>query len=65
MEIDSETGTTFWRDAIRKEVGTVLPALEVLEKGDNPPVGSTLIDFTIVFDIKMDFTSSGSIFETK
>jgi Fe-S-cluster containining protein len=61
LEIDQETGTTFWRDAIRKEVGTVLPALEVLEKGDSPPVGSTLIDFTIVFDIKMDFTRKARI----
>lgn len=61
LEIDRETGTTYWRDAIRKEVGTVLPALEVLNPGDSPPVGSTLIDFTIVFDIKMDFTRKARI----
>jgi len=61
LEIDQETGTSYWRDAIRKEVGTVLPALQVLEKGDSPPVGSTLIDFTIVFDIKMDFTRKARI----
>ena len=56
LEIDKETGTRFWEEAIRKEVATVKPALDVKEKGDSPPVGSTLIDLTIVFDIKMDFT---------
>ena len=61
LEIDRETNTTFWRDAIRKEVGTVLPALEVLKRGDSAPVGSTLIDFTIVFDVKMDFTRKARI----
>lgn len=61
LEIDRETNTTFWKDAIRKEVGTVLPALEVLKRGDSPPVASTLIDLTIVFDIKMDFTRKARI----
>jgi Fe-S-cluster containining protein len=61
LEIDQETGTKYWQEAIRKEIGTVLPALEVLEKGDSPPVGSTLIDFTIVFDVKMDFTRKARI----
>lgn len=61
LEIDKETNTTYWQDAIRKEVKTVLPALEVLKKGDSAPVGSTLIDLTIVFDIKMDFTRKARI----
>lgn len=61
LEIDHETGTKFWQEAIRKEVGTVLPALEVLEEGDRVPVGSTLIDLTIVFDVKMDFTRKARI----
>jgi hypothetical protein len=39
----------------------VLPALEVLDRGDSAPVGSTLIDLTIVFDIKMDFTRKARI----
>ena len=61
LEIDRETGTKFWQEAIRKEVGTVLPALEIKERGDPVPVGSTLIDLTIVFDIKMDFTRKARI----
>ena len=61
LEIDKETGTRFWEEAIRKEVATVKPALDVQEKGDSPPVGSTLIDLTIVFDIKMDFTRKARI----
>ena len=61
LEIDRETGTKYWEDAIRKEVGTVLPALEVKDRGDCHPVGSTLIDLTIVFDVKMDFTRKARI----
>ena len=61
LEIDRETGTKFWEEAIRKEVGTVKPALDIKEKGDTPPVGSTLIDLTIVFDIKMDFSRKARI----
>ena len=26
LEIDEETGTTFWRDALQKEMGTVMKA---------------------------------------
>ena len=56
LEIDRETGTKFWEQAIRKEVATVLPAVDIKEKGDSPPVGSTLIDLTIVFDIKINMS---------
>lgn len=61
LEIDRESGTTFWQEAIKKEVGTVRPALDIRKQGDTAPVGSTLIDLTIVFDIKMDFTRKARI----
>lgn len=61
LEIDKETGTTFWQDAIRKEVATVLPALEIKGSSDTAPVGSAHIDLTIVFDIKIDFTRKARI----
>jgi len=61
LEIDRETGTKFWEEAIRKEVGTVKPALEIKATEAAPPVGSALIDLTIVFDIKMDFSRKARI----
>ena len=56
LEIDSENGTTHWRDAIRKEMAAVGKAFEILDEGASAPVGHTLIDAHMVFDIKPDFT---------
>jgi hypothetical protein len=56
LEIDKETGTTYWRDAIRKEMKAVQKAFEILEDDAPNPVGHTLIDCHMVFDIKADFT---------
>jgi hypothetical protein len=56
LEIDRETGTNHWTLAIQKEVGTVLPALKVLESEEATPVGSTKIDLLVIFDVKMDLT---------
>jgi hypothetical protein len=56
LEIDEQTNTTFWRDAIKKEVSAVGKAFEILEEGAPNPVGHTLIDNHMVFDVKPDFT---------
>jgi Reverse transcriptase (RNA-dependent DNA polymerase) len=57
LRFDEESKTTFWQDAIRKEMGgNILPAVKILEPHVSPPVGSQLIPCNIVFDIKMDFT---------
>ena len=56
LEIDRETGTDHWAKAMKKEVGTVFPALRVLEDGENVPVGSQFVDLMMIFDVKMDLT---------
>jgi len=56
LEIDEETGTTFWRDALNKEMLNVSKAFEVLEEGERLPSGYKEINCHIVFDIKSDFT---------
>jgi hypothetical protein len=56
LEIDEETGTTFWRDAIQKEMKTVFPAFEFLDESAVKPIGYQQIPCHVVFDIKMDFT---------
>jgi hypothetical protein len=52
LKIDEETGTTFWRDAIEKEMKTVMVAFEFLPEGAPAPVGRTPIGTHLVFDVK-------------
>ena len=56
LEIDEETGTTFWRNAIRKEMGNIEPCMKELGEGEQPLPGHQFIHTHIVFDIKIDFT---------
>jgi hypothetical protein len=57
LEIDKETGTTYWADAIKKEMKGVWIAFEILdEKDEDPLVGFTKINCHMVFDIKPDFS---------
>ena len=56
QEIDRETGTTFWLDAI-KEIQMIWPVFKFLKDGETVPVGFTHIDLNVIFDIKMDFTN--------
>ena len=55
LAIDAETGTTFWRDAIAKEMKNVSPAFEFRDDDVIPP-GYTKIDCHMIFDIKVDLT---------
>jgi hypothetical protein len=56
LAIDHEMGTTYWIDAIRKEMGTKNPAFKLLPENEPLSVGYQKIPFHMVFDIKMDFT---------
>ena len=53
--IDEETGTTFWRDAIAKEMKNVMTAFE-FRNDDKMPIGHKKIDCHMIFDIKIDLT---------
>ena len=48
----SETGTTFWRDAIKKEMNTVKIAFNVKDEGAAKPVGHTSAGCHLVLDVK-------------
>ena len=52
LEIDAETGTTFWKDAIDKEMKNVMPAFEFSDT-DEVPIGHKHILCHLVFDIKL------------
>ena len=51
-DIDRDTGTTFWMDAIRKEMKNCAKAFEILPEGSPIPVGHTHIDCHMIFDVK-------------
>jgi Reverse transcriptase (RNA-dependent DNA polymerase) len=55
LEIDRMTGTTFWRDAIDKEMAVVRPAFR-LDSLDRVPEKHTFITCHMIFDIKPDLT---------
>ena len=55
LEIDKATNTTFWYDAIQKELKNVNIAFEFMEDG-KPPPGHKKIHVHMVFDIKSDLT---------
>jgi hypothetical protein len=55
LAIDEETGTTYWRDAIAKEMRNVSPAFEFRDDDVMPP-GYKHIDCHMIFDIKIDLT---------
>jgi len=56
LRIDAETNTTFWRDAIAKEMKNVRPAFEIIEGDAKLPPGYKEIPCHMVYDVKMDFT---------
>jgi hypothetical protein len=67
LEIDKETGTTFWADALKKEMATVMKAFDIQAEGAKPPPGYSLMRCHVVFDVKMGslkrkarFVSDGS-----
>ena len=51
LQIDVETGTTFWKDAINKEMKTVSVAFEIKDS-KKPPPGYKFLRCHMVFDIK-------------
>lgn len=56
LQFDKESGTTYWFDAIKKEMTQILPAVNILGDGCKAPVGYQRIPCHIIFDVKMDFS---------
>jgi hypothetical protein len=52
LEIGRKTGTTFWREAIAKEMKNVIPAFR-FNDDDSIPVGYKHITCHMIFDVKM------------
>jgi hypothetical protein len=56
IKLDENNGDNYWRDALSKEMKNVGIAFEVLDEGQNQPVGWSKVTGHIIFDVKMDFT---------
>jgi hypothetical protein len=56
LAIDRETNTTYWHDAIQKEMKNVRVAFKFLEPNSRVPIGYKWIKCHLIFDVKMDFT---------
>jgi hypothetical protein len=52
FQIDKESGTTYWKDAIMLEAKNVDVAFQELEEGESVPVGYQFVRCHMVFDIK-------------
>ena len=55
MAIDKEMGTTFWRDAIEKEMKNAMVSFEFSDD-DKIPVGHQKITVHMVFDVTITLT---------
>jgi Reverse transcriptase (RNA-dependent DNA polymerase) len=56
LQLDRDSGTTYWSKAIKKEMLVILPAVRILNSGDKPPVGYQYVPCHMVFDVKVDFS---------
>eukprot|EP00804_Cyclotella_cryptica_P019304 CCRYP_006183-RA/>CCRYP_006183-RA protein AED:0.20 eAED:0.20 QI:0/0/0/1/0/0/5/0/657 len=52
--IDKATGTTFWHDAIEKEMTNVRVAFDILADGAAPPPDHQFIRCHMIFDVKLE-----------
>jgi len=56
LQIDKDTGTTYWADAIEKEMRNNRIAFKFLQDNEQVPKGYTFICCHMNFEVKMDFT---------
>ena len=54
--LDQQSGTTYWTDAINKEMNTVSVAFEIRGREENPLKGYQYIKCHMIFDLKPDLT---------
>lgn len=56
LQFDKDNGNDLWAKSIDKEMKNVIVAFKLLEEGERPAVGSKLIPYHLVFDVKFDMT---------
>ena len=53
--LDQKNNNTLWCDAIKKEMSNVSVDFNILDHGEDHPVGYEHINCNLIFDVKMDF----------
>jgi hypothetical protein len=56
LDIDKETGTTFWDETIRKEMSVIMLAMNILPENASSPIGSQETPCQMIFDVIINFT---------
>ena len=56
LQFDKDNGNNLWAKSLEKELKNVRVAFELLREGEEIPVGSKLIPYHFVFDVKYDLT---------
>ena len=54
LKFDQESNTTYWQDAISKEMTNIMVAFQLLGDGERPAPGYEFIKCHFIFDIKLD-----------
>lgn len=52
LQLDRDSGTTYWYDAITKEMTVILPALKILEDGVHAPIGYQKIPCHVICHLR-------------
>ena len=60
-ELDIINGNSLWSEAINKEVSKVKVAFQPLAKGGSAPIGSKLIKYHMIFDVKFNLTQKARL----
>ena len=55
-QLNIENGNDFWERAVKKEIDKVRVAFILLENDEKPLISIKLINYHIIFDVKMDLT---------
>ena len=50
------SNTSYWADAVSKEMGDIHVAVEILGPTMKPPLGWAKLSGRLIFDVKMDFS---------
>ena len=56
VQMDKESGNTFWQDATKKEMKNVKFAFKFLDEGTKMPIGFKKITCHLIFNMKFDLT---------
>ena len=59
--LDQKNKNSYWWDAIEKEMRNVIVAFNILESGENTPIGYAKLGVHMVFDVKLDLTRKAQL----